>query len=71
MYEVRWLVMTEKEFDYRVIELKCTMGFDYMENDTFEEFYLKLKRLCDSYDVHLNAITRRADVMLYEKGDVE
>ena len=63
--------MTEKEFDYRVIELKCNMGFDYMENDTFEEFYLKLKRLCDSYDVHLNAITRRADVMLYEKGDVE
>lgn len=42
------------------------MGFDYMENDTFEEFYLKLNRLCNEYNVHLSAITRRADVMLCE-----
>jgi len=61
--------MTEKRFDYRVIELKCNMGFDYIENETFEEFYLKLKNLCDNYNVHLSAITRRADVMLYEEGE--
>ena len=60
-----------KKFDYRVIELKCHMGFDYMENDTFEEFYLKLKSLCDDYEVHLSAITRRADVMLYEEGEAK
>lgn len=58
--------MIEKQFDYRVIGLKCHMGFDYVENDVFEEFYLKLKHLCDEYDVHLNTITRRADVMLCE-----
>lgn len=62
--------MTEK-FDYRVIELKCHMGFDYMENDAFEEFYLKLKSLCDDYDVQLSAITRRADVMLYEEEEAK
>ena len=60
--------MTEnKRFDYRVIELKCHMDFDYMENDTFEEFYLKLMELCEEYNIHLSTITRRADVMLYEE----
>ena len=58
--------MTKQEFDYRVTELKCTILFDYMENETFEEFYLKLKRLCDSYNLHLNAVTRREDVMICE-----
>jgi len=58
--------MTKEEFDYRVTELKCTILFDYMENKTFEEFYLKLKRLCDSYNLHLNSVTRREDVMICE-----
>lgn len=56
----------KQQFDYRVTELKCTILFDYMENDTFEEFYLKLKRLCDEYKLHLTAVTRREDVMTYE-----
>ena len=54
------------KFDYRVTELKCNLKFDYIEEDTFEDFYLKLKALCDEYDVHLNTVTRREDIMTYE-----
>ena len=56
--------MTEK-FDYRVIELQTTILFDFLEEDTFEEFYQKLRKLCETYNAHLSTVTRRADVMTY------
>ena len=54
------------KFDYRVIEMRVTCKFDYIENDVFEEFYLKFKELCDEYDVHMNKVTRIQDIMNYE-----
>ena len=64
--------MTEKRFDYRVIGLKCHMGFDYMENDTFEEFYLKIKELSDEYGVHIKSAVRHDDIVNYtEKGGLD
>lgn len=53
-------------FDYRVIEMRVTCKFDYIENDVFEEFYLKFKELCDEYDVRMNKVTRIQDIMNYE-----
>ena len=53
-------------FDYRVIEMRVTCKFDYIENDVFEEFYLKFKELCDEYDVRMNKVTRMQDIMNYE-----
>lgn len=50
-------------FDYRVTEMECTLLFDYIEEDTFEEFYWKLKNLCNDYNVHLSGVIRREDIM--------
>lgn len=59
--------MTEK-FDYRVTELKTTVLFDFIEEDQFEEFYFRLRQLCEEYHAHLSTVTRKEDVMTYEKG---
>lgn len=61
--------MGELLFDYRVVELKTTMKFDYMENDEFEEFYTKMKKICDEYNVHLSSIRREQDILNYESED--
>lgn len=57
--------MTE-QFDYRVTEMETTVLFDFIEEETFEEFYLKLRNLCESYNAHLSTVTRREDVMTCE-----
>ena len=57
--------MTE-QFDYRVTELKTRIQFDFIEEETFEEFYLKLRNLCESYNAHLSTATRREDIMTCE-----
>ena len=50
--------MGNEKIDYRVIGLKA---------DTFDEFYLKLKGLCDRYNIHMSGVIHREDVMTYEK----
>lgn len=65
---VKGMLKPELKFDYRVIELKTTLKFDYVEEEEFEEFYLKLRQLCENHNVHMNAITRKEDILNYEDG---
>lgn len=38
-------------------------------NDEFEEFYTKMKKICDEYNVHLSSIRREQDILNYESDD--
>lgn len=60
--------MGREKIDYRVIGLKADLIIDYMDEATFDEFYLKMKGLCDEYNVHMSSVIRREDVMTYEEG---
>lgn len=57
--------MSKGELDYRITKLKCTFLFDYIEDEAFEEFYLKLRGLCDDYNVHVSSSMRMDDIKLY------
>lgn len=60
--------MVEK-LDYRVIEVKTILKFDYMENEAFEDFYMELKKVCDKHNVYISSFIRREDVLCCEEKE--
>ena len=49
--------------DYIVTEMKCTLMFDYMERESFEEFYIEFKKICDKYNVHVSNVIKSEAVL--------
>ena len=60
--------MTET-LDYRVVEMKCTLIFDYMERESFEEFYMEFKKVCDKYNAHVSNVIKSEDVLECDIND--
>jgi len=57
--------MTRK-LDYRIIQADLKLKFDYIEEERYNEFYSKIKTLCEEYNVHIQRMTVKEDVMEYE-----